>query len=53
MAEAAALVGDVRVCGMTVTRIPKSARSAEEVFAHVGVGLDQIIERARELTGRR
>ena len=50
IAEAAALAGDVRVAGMTVRRIPKSARSAEEVFEYVGVGLEQIVQRATELT---
>ena len=51
IAEAAALAGDVRVAGMTVQRIPKSARSAEEVFDYVGVGLAQVVQRATELTG--
>ncbi len=49
LAEAAALAGDVRVYGLTAGRIPKSAKTAGEVFSHVGVGLRHIIERATEL----
>jgi transketolase len=49
LAEAAAEVGDVRVYGMTARRIPKSGRSADEVFESVGVGRAQIIERGRAL----
>ncbi len=51
LAEAAAKVGDVTVAGMTVSRIPKSAKSANEVFDYVGVGLNQITEQARKLAG--
>lgn len=51
LAEAAAAAGDVRVIGMTATRMPKSAIRPEEVFAYVGVGLHQIIDRARGLVG--
>jgi transketolase len=50
LAEAAAERGDVRVVGLTANRIPKSAKSADEVFDYVGIGLDQIIRRATELT---
>lgn len=50
LAEAAAVQGDVRVHGMTVMQMPKSAKSAEEVFSYVGVGLDQILARARALS---
>ncbi len=49
LAEWAAMAGDVRVHGMTVERIPKSAKSADEVFSYVGVGLRQIIEKATAL----
>ena len=35
---------------MTANRIPKSAKSPEEVFDYVGVGLDQIVRQAGELT---
>ncbi len=49
IAEAAALAGEVRVIGMTVNRIPKSAKSAEEVFSYVGVGQDQIIQQVKAL----
>jgi transketolase len=51
LAEAAARQGNVRVDGLTVSRIPKSAKTAEEVFTHVGVGLGHIIQRARDLVG--
>jgi transketolase len=49
LAEAAARVGDVTVEGMTVSRIPKSAKSAAEVFDYVGVGLTQITNQAKRL----
>jgi len=52
MAEAAAEAGEVRVSGMTVKRIPKSAKSADEVFSHVGVGVEQIIENATRLANQ-
>ena len=52
MAEVAAITGDVRVHGLTVGRIPKSARTSEEVFAHTGVGVDQVMSKANELLGR-
>lgn len=49
LAEAAALKAEVRVAGMTVNRIPKSAKSAEEVFTYVGVGLDQITKQIKSM----
>jgi transketolase len=49
LAEAAAASGDVRVVGMTATRIPKSAKTAGELFAYVGIGVDQIVETATGL----
>ena len=49
LAEAAAERAEIRVFGLTVSRIPKSAKTAGEVFSHVGVGLEQIIERATAL----
>lgn len=52
LAEAAAETAAVRVIGMTARRIPKSAKSAAEVFTHVGVGLEQIVDRARQLAAR-
>ncbi len=52
LAEAAAQRGGLRVTGLTVTRMPKSARTADEVFAHCGVGLDQILAEAHRLAGR-
>lgn len=42
IAEAAARDGDVRVHGLTVTRLPKSAHTAEEVFQYCGVGKDRM-----------
>ena len=52
LAEAAAETEDLRVFGMTVKRLPKSARTADEVFANVGVGLEQIVEQATRLANR-
>ncbi len=52
LSEAAAAAGDVRVIGLTANRIPKSAKSADEVFAHVGVGLSQIMDQAKVLVSR-
>jgi len=52
IAEAAAERGIVRVVGMTTSRMPKSARTPEEVFAYVGIGVDQIVERAERLMKR-
>jgi transketolase len=49
LAEAAAIDGKVRVIGMTVNRIPKSAKTAEEVFDYTGAGLNEIVERATKL----
>ncbi len=52
LAEAAAAVGGIRVEGLTANRIPKSAKTAEEEFDYVGVGLKQIIEQATALAAR-
>lgn len=52
LAEAAAETAEVRVIGMTARRIPKSAKTAEEVFTYVGVGREQILERARQLAAQ-
>jgi transketolase len=49
LAEAAAETGDLRVRGLTVSRIPKSAKTARGVFGHVGVGPEQILDAARAL----
>ena len=51
LAEAAALEGDVRVHGLTVNQIPKSALTAEEIFSHVGVSSAYIMEKAKKLVG--
>jgi len=52
LAEAAATVGDVRVIGMTVNKLTKSAKSPNEVFAYVGVGIDDILKTARSIATR-
>ena len=52
IAEAAAETGKIRVYGMTARRIPKSGRTAAEVFSHIGVGLTHIIKRATTLARR-
>lgn len=52
IAESAAAQGEIRVVSMTADRIPKSAKTAEEVFTYVGVGLEQIAAKARSLAGR-
>lgn len=49
IAEVVARIGSIRVQGLTVARMPKSAKSAAEVFDYVGVGLDQIIGTVRTL----
>jgi transketolase len=46
LAEAAAADGNTRVEGLTARRIPKSAKTADEVFDYVGVGLTPIMDRA-------
>ncbi len=46
LAEAASVEGGIRVIGLTVSRLPKSAKSADEVFDYVGVGHGQIVEKA-------
>ncbi len=53
LAEAAAMAGDVRVVGMTVNKLPKSAKTPDEVFGYVGVGLDDILAKAREIAGKK
>jgi transketolase len=49
LAEAAAEHGDIRVVGMTARRIPKSAKTADELFTLVGVGVEHIIQQAEAL----
>ena len=51
LAECVAGTGGLTVNGMTVGRLPKSAKTANEVFTHVGVGPDQIVQKATELAG--
>ncbi|MFH0965779.1 MAG: transketolase [Planctomycetota bacterium] len=49
IAELAAEARGARVWRMTVGRIPKSGRTAEEVLEWLGLGAQRIAERAREL----
>ncbi len=49
LAEAAAAAGDVRVVGVTVNKLPKSAKTPDEVFDYVGVGLDDVLTQARKI----
>ena len=52
VAEAAAVDGGVRVRALAVEQHAKSAPSADEVFAYVGLTYDALLGAARELTGR-
>jgi transketolase len=47
VAEAAALTAEVRVHTMTVSRMPKSGKSAEDVLAFVGLSTNAIVEKAK------
>ncbi len=49
LAEAAAAAGGVRVVGMTCRRVPKSGRTAEDVLRLVGLSVDDLVLRAREV----
>ncbi len=49
VAEIAARRGGLRVCGRTVQRIPKSARTPEEILDYCGVGAGQIADHALAL----
>lgn len=49
LAEAAALEGAIRVVGMTCSRMPKSARSSDEVFAYTGVCVADVVQQAEKL----
>ncbi len=49
LAEAAAERGHVRVFGLTARRIPKSAKTAEEVFGYVGVGVEDVLNKAKSV----
>jgi transketolase len=52
LAEAATLEG-IAVKGLTCRRIPKSARTADEVFAYVGVSVDHVVRQAKAGRGER
>lgn len=49
LAEAAALAGDVRVHMMTVARMPKSGKTAEDVLALCGLSTADVVKKARSL----
>ena len=49
LSEAASRTKDLSISGLTARRIPKSAKTAAEVFTHVGTGLEQIVAMARGL----
>jgi transketolase len=49
IAEAAAMAGDVKVCGMTCPRIPKSAKTGDLVLEAMGLGAADIADKARSL----
>lgn len=51
IAEAAAVCGGVRVHAMTCRRVPRSARTPEEVMAYTGLSPKDIAAQARELVG--
>lgn len=51
VAEAAARHGGVRVEAMTCRRIPKSARSTDEVLAHAGLSAAHVAAKVRALLG--
>jgi transketolase len=52
LAEAAAETGAIRVHSMVCNRIPKSARTPEEILASVGLSPRDIAARARQIAGR-
>lgn len=47
VAEAAAEAGNVRVTGVTVNKMPKSARSPAEILEYCGVGSAQVADHAK------
>ncbi len=49
IAELSAASNGCRVICMCLNRIPKSGRSPEDVLSYAGVGLEQVIEKARAL----
>jgi len=49
LAEAAAQAGEVKVHAMTAPRIPKSGKSGDIVLASLGLGVEDIVARARKL----
>ena len=49
IAEAAARTGAAKVESMTVRRVPKSAKTPEEILAYVGLGVDDIVRKASAL----
>lgn len=53
LAEAAGLLVDVRVDGMFCRRIPRSARTAEDELAFVGLSVSDVVARAKLLADGR
>jgi len=51
VAEAAAVTGEARVHAMTVTRLPKSGKSGDDVLAYCGLGAADIVKRVKTLVG--
>ena len=49
VAEAAAQTGEVKVFSMTAPRIPKSGKSGDLVLASLGLGVQDIVTRAKGL----
>jgi transketolase len=50
VAEAAAAQGGIRVWSMTCRKIPKSAKSTDQIMAYAGLSAGAIAKRARELS---
>lgn len=49
LAEAAAMTGEVKVHAMTCPRIPKSAKSGDEILAALGLAAADIVSRVKSL----
>jgi transketolase len=47
LAEAAALNGGLRVHHITCPRVPKSGKESEDVLAYLGLGVEDIVRRAK------
>jgi transketolase C-terminal domain/subunit len=49
LAEAAALTGQIKVHAMTCPRIPKSGKNGDIVLSSLGLGVDDIVSKAKSL----